>query len=192
MRTAAGLTDLEEPPMCIVCYGDSNTYGYDPRGYLGGRYEAKDRWVDILAEKTKKSVKNAGLNGREIPRIGINLPCETELLIIMLGTNDVLQGADSATVISRMAHFLDQITLSCEKILLIAPPHLQPGSWVDTTDLIEVSRSLATGYQQLAAEKHIRFTDAGVWDIPLAFDGVHFTEEGHRTFARRLSALLDL
>ena len=22
----------------ILCYGDSNTYGYDPRAYLGGRY----------------------------------------------------------------------------------------------------------------------------------------------------------
>ena len=26
--------------MKVICFGDSNTYGYDPRGYLGGRYEA--------------------------------------------------------------------------------------------------------------------------------------------------------
>ena len=35
--------------MDIICFGDSNTYGYDPRGYFGGRYDADCRWVDILA-----------------------------------------------------------------------------------------------------------------------------------------------
>ena len=35
--------------MNVICFGDSNTYGYDPRGYFGGRYDADCRWVDILA-----------------------------------------------------------------------------------------------------------------------------------------------
>ena len=38
--------------MKVICYGDSNTYGYDPRGWLGGRYDAADRWPDILARRT--------------------------------------------------------------------------------------------------------------------------------------------
>ena len=37
--------------MNVICFGDSNTYGYDPRSYLGGRYDPDSRWVDILAEK---------------------------------------------------------------------------------------------------------------------------------------------
>ena len=32
----------------ILCYGDSNTYGYDPRSYLGGRYPASVRWTALL------------------------------------------------------------------------------------------------------------------------------------------------
>ena len=32
--------------MNIICFGDSNTYGYDPRGYFGGRYGADCRWVE--------------------------------------------------------------------------------------------------------------------------------------------------
>ncbi len=32
--------------MNIICFGDSNTYGYDPRSYLGGRYDADNRWPD--------------------------------------------------------------------------------------------------------------------------------------------------
>lgn len=29
--------------MKVICYGDSNTYGYDPRSYIGGRYPAGAR-----------------------------------------------------------------------------------------------------------------------------------------------------
>ena len=34
--------------MNVICFGDSNTYGYDPRGYFGGRYDADSRWVDSV------------------------------------------------------------------------------------------------------------------------------------------------
>ena len=37
--------------MRILCFGDSNTYGYDPRGFLGDGYDAGDRWVDLLAKQ---------------------------------------------------------------------------------------------------------------------------------------------
>ncbi len=32
----------------------------------------------------------------------------------------------------------------------------------------------------------LRFADAGKWNISLAYDGVHFTEQGHRAFAAGL------
>ena len=53
--------------MNIICFGDSNTYGYDPRSWLGGRYDAGSRWVDILASETGWTIRNMGVNGREIP-----------------------------------------------------------------------------------------------------------------------------
>lgn len=47
--------------MNIVCYGDSNTYGFNPLD--GGRYETC--WVDIVRANYKDDfVVNAGLNGR--------------------------------------------------------------------------------------------------------------------------------
>ena len=49
--------------MRVLCLGDSNTYGFDPRAYFGGRYPEKDRWVNILAQKTGWQVQNAGENG---------------------------------------------------------------------------------------------------------------------------------
>ena len=54
--------------MRILCFGDSNTYGYDPRSYLGSRYPAEDRWTDLVAKQTGWDVINAGANCREIPR----------------------------------------------------------------------------------------------------------------------------
>ena len=32
----------------VLCYGDSNTYGYDGRDPFGGRLPANARWVDLL------------------------------------------------------------------------------------------------------------------------------------------------
>ena len=44
----------------MLCYGDSNTYGYDPRGFVGDRYQKESRWVDILAQKLKWEIQNEG------------------------------------------------------------------------------------------------------------------------------------
>lgn len=171
--------------MRVVCFGDSNTYGYDPRSYLGGRYPASSRWVDLLAEKTGWEVLNAGENGREIPRLPVPLP-PLDMLIVMLGSNDLLQGADVDMVTARMEAFLDQLPLEKEKILLVAPPPMRLGEWVTDERLLTASAQLAERYQTLAQRRGIRFADAGEWDIALTFDGVHFTGEGHQAFAAGL------
>lgn len=36
----------------IICYGDSNTYGYDPCVMAGDRYPEEDRWTEILERET--------------------------------------------------------------------------------------------------------------------------------------------
>lgn len=79
--------------MKVICYGDSNTWGYDPRSWLGDRYAADSRWVDLLAAKTGWDIQNRGLNGRSIPREAAAFPADTGLLVVMLGTNDLLEGS---------------------------------------------------------------------------------------------------
>ncbi|MGM9663182.1 MAG: GDSL-type esterase/lipase family protein [Oscillospiraceae bacterium] len=176
--------------MRVLCFGDSNTYGYDPRSYLGGRYPAASRWVDLLARETGWEVVNAGENGREIPRRPIALPRQIDLLLVMLGTNDLLQGADAAGAAARMEAFLRRLPVGGDRLLLIAPPPLQPGAWVTEEGLIAASAELAARYRDLAERLGIRFADAAGWGIELAFDGVHFSEAGHRAFAAGLCALL--
>lgn len=170
--------------MKVICYGDSNTVGFDPRGYWGGQYDHP--WPEILAAKTGWNVINEGMNGREIPKARVSFPPDTDLLIVMLGTNDLLQGASPEAACGKMERFLRSQTLAPEKILLIAPPPVKLGEWVPGQKLIDASIALAKYYQTLAQRLGIRFADAGEWGVLLAHDGVHLTEEGHRAFAEGL------
>lgn len=176
--------------MKVICFGDSNTYGYDPRSYFGGRYNADSRWVDILASETGWTVYNMGENGREIPSTAPAFPADTDLLIVMLGVNDLLQGRSPEQAAERLEHFLSGISLERSKLLLIAPPPVARGAWVPSQQLIDDSRSFAQLCQTLAERMDIRFADAGKWNISLAYDGVHFTEQGHKAFAAGLLEVL--
>ena len=176
--------------MNVISFGDSNTYGYDPRSWLGGRYGADSRWVDILAVETGWTVCNMGVNGREIPRTAPGLPPDTDLLIVMLGSNDLLQGHSPEEAAGKLERFLSGLSLLRDQILLIAPPPIQPGEWVTSQQLIDDSCMFAQCCRNLAERLGVRFADAGDWDIPLAYDGVHFTEQGHQAFAAGLLEVL--
>ena len=172
--------------MEVICFGDSNTYGYDPRGYFGGRYEADNRWVDILATETRWTVHNMGRNGREIPSAVPILPTDTDLLIVMLGTNDLLQGISPEQAAEKLRRFLSGVSLDRNRILLIAPPPMALGEWVPSPQFIADSLAFARLCQALAEQMGIRFADSGKWNISLTYDGVHFTEQGHKAFAAGL------
>lgn len=176
--------------MQVICFGDSNTYGYDPRSYLGGRYGPRDRWVDLLAAETGWAVRNWGANGRTIPAAMPPLPPDTDLLVVMLGTNDLLQGRGPEEAAGRLEQLLAGVRLPRDHLLLIAPPPLARGAWVRDAALIGASRAFARCCRTLAERLGIHFADAGAWGVPLAYDGVHFTEQGHRAFAAGLLGAL--
>ena len=181
--------------MRVLCFGDSNTWGYDPRSYFGGRYPAEDRWTDRLARETGWEVLNAGENGREIPRRAAEFRLVRDLLdrrapdrlIVLLGSNDLLQGADVPAVAARMEVFLTALDFPMAHILLLAPPPMVPGAWVTEARLLTDSAALSGAYRALAARLGTAFADAGAWQVSLAFDGVHFTEAGHHAFAAGLA-----
>ena len=171
--------------MKIVCFGDSNTWGFDPRGPYSGRYAQP--WPDILARKLCCTVVNQGENGREIPKCGVSFPEDTDVLIVMLGTNDLLQFWPAEAACEKMKNFLKSLMLPQEKILLVGPPPMTFGEWVLDQELIDDSQSLNRFYERLAEELGAHFTDTGLWNIPLAYDGVHLTEEAQTLFADQLA-----
>lgn len=190
----------------IIGYGDSNTYGYDPRTGGSGRYNKAARWTGIIEKQLGYTLENHGICGRCIPHTQEQISFAREQIRewsvrdgslemwIMLGTNDLLQepaftARDAAL---RMAYFLRQLmkepAVSSQKIrlLLIAPPRMQHGSWVTEERIYEESAKIGCEYQKIADLVGIPMVDAGQWDIPVLFDGVHFSEEGHRNFAAGL------
>ena len=92
----------------ILCYGDSNTWGYNPDG--SGRYPKHIRWTTVLQKELGDSfdVISEGLNGRTtvwddpVRALGGEhrngkkylLPClnthkPIDLVILFLGSNDL-------------------------------------------------------------------------------------------------------
>lgn len=190
----------------IFCYGDSNTHGYDPRSCLGGRYPESVRWTALL-QAQGWDIFNAGQNGRSIPRNAWEIESlaqmirrqQPEIITVMLGTNDLLQspGFSAAGCAERMERFIGTLLEQAPpcQFLLIAPPPMALGAWVDDPKIVETSQRLGAQYQGLAQKLGIAFADANDWNVELTFDGVHFSECGHRTFfveiGKRLLALGD-
>jgi len=170
--------------MNVICYGDSNTYGYDGRSFIPECFE--EPWPRVLQNISGWKVMNQGENGREIPKGTVCFPEGTDLLIIMLGTNDLLQFWTPKGASQKMEVFLENINIPMDRILIISPPYIKPGAWVEDPDLIEDSRALALEYRALSQRLGVMFLDAGEWEIPIAYDGVHITQEGHKQFAEQL------
>ncbi|MCD8222899.1 MAG: GDSL-type esterase/lipase family protein [Clostridiales bacterium] len=194
----------------ILCYGDSNTVGFDPRSYTGDRYPEEVRWTGILAKESGWTVRNYGMNGRSIPGSGPVAGRVMNMLDrgapetgpvwfwVMLGTNDLLQHGwfTAENVASRMEKFLrclkehPAVRSDRIRLCLIAPPAMRPGAWVEEERLLTESRRLGAQYREVAGRLSTAFLDTGEWDIPMSFDGVHFSEEGHRRFAENCLSFL--
>ena len=186
--------------MRILCFGDSNTYGYDPRSYLTAHYPEDVRWTGLLPRDW--TVFNEGLNGREIPGEAqwpdldalFAQAAPLDVLTVMLGTNDLLQHHrwTPADVAARMEAFLLHLRQRFPetRLLLIAPPPMVQGTWASSEADLQRSRLLTDCYRDLSRRLGIDFADAGDWQVALSYDGVHFLPEGHQAFAAGLTQVL--
>ena len=195
----------------ILCFGDSNTYGYDAASYFGGRFPEAQTWVGRLnADPAFAGYQfiNAGENGRTIPDDAWSLVDLQEtvqrfaplrLITVMLGSNDLLMlrrpqieaiAGKMDSLITYLLH-TPAVAEDPSRLLLIAPTaaHL---SQMDPylAHFEEVSREFGSAYRQLAKSYGIHFADAGSWNLPLAPDGVHLTSKAHEIFAEEMKKVL--
>ncbi len=189
----------------IVCYGDSNTYGYDPRDMMGLRYPTDSIWTTIIEKKLGEDwlILNKGMNGRPLPEIKYQEKLvlgmtdgleEKDFLVMMLGTNDILLTAspDAALPIQKMEKFLEfwqqareQGKAACS-LVIVAPPLVSKS--LDPAEMyFNENLKMNVGFHVLAEKYGVPLIDASVWGVPLAYDGVHFSEEGHRIFAEHFA-----
>lgn len=185
----------------ILCYGDSNTYGLDPRQNHGERLKLEERFTGRLISKGWDVVEQ-GMNGRQIPILSAEFEELSALLsqvqpldclLIMLGSNDaIFMSSPSAAAIAKrmdtMLSFLEhESSMQGSSILLVAPPVASiPGiEW-----RCSIIRALSSEYKQLAERHNTAFLAAGTSPIPLAYDGIHLSPDGHLILAEKIDFVL--
>lgn len=198
----------------ILCYGDSNTWGWDP--VTKGRLPRDVRWPGALRDALGEGfeVIEEGLNGRTTLRDdptgdGKNgrtylQPClEThaplDLVVLMLGTNDLKARFDaSAWEIAESAGLL--VTLiqrsqagidgGAPKVLLVAPAPVT--TLTELAEMFEGAREksldLGRHYATIAGWRGCGFLDAGAVIASSDLDGIHLEAAEHRKLGLAIAA----
>ena len=197
----------------VLCYGDSNTWGYDPA--TRARYPPHVRWTGVLAARlgAEYRVIEEGLNGRttrwddpiELGRNGLASlrPCidshqPLDLIVIMLGTNDLKRRFDlsasdiaqSAAALAAMAwRFAHGPDGSHAEVLLVAPPAVTTLTEFDQMfdGAREKSRQFSHYYRWAAGWLHLPFFDAVSVIVSSEKDGIHFDADEHRKLGEALA-----
>lgn len=196
----------------IVCFGDSNTWGYDAE--TDGRFSEGVRWTSRLAEKLPQyRIVEEGLSGRtsvcDDPLFeGLNgltyiTPClmsqsPIELVIIMLGTNDTKERfhltayniTQGIVRLAQKANALNVFENQQPNVLVIAPPPI--GAAYRQTSIGDAmgdgcdrkSEQLADHLRQLLADTPISFLDSQQYVSMNEIDYMHLNEEGHELLAQ--------
>ncbi len=201
----------------ILCYGDSNTYGYNPEN--GVRFPRDLRWTGRLQKLLGQDyeIVEEGCNGRttviadrEEPwksgesslRAILNSHKPLDMVILMLGTNDMKKqyhasARDIASGVEELVDIIQTFTKvkqdHCPEILLVSPPTLRPGishsPFGDSfsEDAIAVSEQLGSLYQEAAFKKGCHFVDAAGIIVSSEEDHLHLTAKEHEKLALALA-----
>jgi lysophospholipase L1-like esterase len=193
----------------ILCYGDSNTWGCIP---LEGpaparRFPPTVRWPGVLRRELGDGywVVEEGLNGRttvwndelEPHRNGRKLLLPTllthrplELVIVMLGTNDLKRRIGvSAREIAEGAGMLADIVAGsgcgpddgAPQVLVVCPPRVgRVDQFADEFEgAPDKSQVLSHHFAAIAEARSCAFLDAGAVVSSSDIDGIHLDESAH-------------
>jgi len=197
----------------ILCFGDSNTYGYNPLN--GHRYSASIRWTGILKSITAKDYEiiEGGCNNRTcfsdnpagVEQTGYKilpsyLEQDLDLVILTIGVNDLQKSynpllEDIETGIKNMVMIVKKACPTA-KILLASPSVLTTnvlsGGFASLFDRnsIEKSLHLAPIYEKVSKENDCYFLDLNHIARVCKRDGLHYDETSHRLIARAMYKFL--
>lgn len=176
--------------MRIQIIGDSNTYGYAPGG---GRLMPRERWADLLRGFCEADdVRINGANGRTFLGDGEHLIeaailADVDLLVVQLGSNDLLQGAGVAVLKERI---WAKLTLWCAQcpVIWILPGAVDPldeGTAFGPAWLVRATKAFSKAMRETPLD-HLYLLDSADLSISL-FDGLHLEPAGHQVLAKRVA-----
>lgn len=197
----------------ILCFGDSNTYGYIPNN--GARYDKNTRWTGVLSllshgkfeiiedgcnNRTAFAANPAGkiFTGYEIlPEL---LTADFDAVVLAIGINDTqfLYNLSSIEIVSGVEKLINIVKVKSPqaKILLVAPSILTEdvlnGNFACLFDRtsIEKSRQLPLLYQKIAEKQNIEFLDLNSVAKTSSLDGLHYAPEQHLKIAQAIFTIL--
>lgn len=202
----------------ILAYGDSLTFGANPQ--TGGpRHAFEDRWPSTLEAGLGGAVRviaeglggrttahddwlaNADRNGARILPTLLASHSPLDLIIIMLGTNDLKPhlgrtAGEAARGMARLVEIIrghyGQKNETVPKIILVSPPAIIDSPNADMMEhfgreiAIAESKKLAAAYKRRADELGLGFFDAGRVAKADLRDGVHLDEANTRAIGEGL------
>lgn len=181
----------------VLCFGDSNTYGFVPSTF--GRYDKNTRWTGILANNFE--VIEAGANNRtaleSIKLLPEYIKTNPDIVILAIGINDTqFQHNLSETDIKNAIEKLVDMILPT-RVILVTPSVLTENvlnshifsTMFDKTS-IEKSKNLPEIYAEIAKTKFCQILDLNSIVEPSQIDGLHYEPEEHKIIAEKLAHLL--
>jgi len=199
--------------MNILCFGDSNTWGFDADNLC--RFPKEARWTTKLQEYLPDSIVSEfgicdmtfgtedpfykACNGAEniIPAIRANSPLD--LVVVSLGINDCKKYLfnsvdkiieDAGRLVFRIQGYSD---LNTNEPRVVVCGQCMPNNWVYKYYPKEFDISSLNKLYQLNRElrrfceaREIPYCDIPE-DIKFCKDGCHYSKEGHDIFAKNLS-----
>jgi len=200
----------------VLCYGDSNTWGYVP-GSAGERFPREVRWPVRLARALGEEweVIAEGLNGRTATldspvaegRNGLPylLPClhshaPIDVVVIFLGTNDVgdryaLPSRDVAGAVGRLVRVVRTSEAGpgggAPSVLVVCPPPFgSDDPDYGFTRAAEETPRLGAWFAEMCAQLGCELLDLDGVVAYSDLDGHHLEPEGHATLARAVEERL--
>lgn len=159
----------------ILCFGDSNTWGYNP--LTKERFSKEIRWTGRL---------QAMLENRDINII-------EDGVVLMLGTNDckTYNNSTSEEIAGGIDQCLEVILnhVPAQNVLLVSPILLGENVWKEEYDpefnkhSVTISKELKHAYEKVARRRKVRFLAASDYVIPSKEDQEHLNENGHSRLA---------
>ena len=196
----------------VLCFGDSNTWGYD--AVKDGRFSWEERYPGILSRRlgTGYHVAENGLcgrttqyessiepfvNGEKGAMFCAEVHAPLDYAAIMLGTNDCkdMYHAEAWEIRDGIRNVGRCFAGKGARVILMAPPPMRglkesPFYAEFGAGDEEKSELLKYEYEKLAKEQGWLYLDAGGIVTPGQYDHIHLDKEGHRRLAEAVSIMI--
>ena len=194
----------------ILCYGDSNTWGADPKDLT--RYPKEIRWpghLQILLGDSWQVIEEGApnrttafadplipfRNGAELFPVFLESHGPLDIVVVMLGTNDPKSrgGGNIGDAVRGLEEIGTLSKSSGAEVILIAPP--QPASPIrfeefDESVTIPYLQLLMMELATLAFQKGFHFLDSNDFVSVSPLDNIHLTENAHRDLAEAVCSII--